>query len=303
MEQNDGSFLAVRRLSGGAIHHHRHHSSPAEVVGVSTAWIGKGLTSCVCAQGTESDGRLSFDLSPIQEECLHRLQNRIEVQYDGSNLEHQKALVALWHASFPGTELLGLVSDQWKEMGWQGKDPSTDFRSGIPSLQHLQLSIHLIYFECAIICSSGLTGVVVLYLWRIYCISLRNIHEPLSLQKSFHELLRKQNGDRALWEYPFAVAGVNITFMLIQMLDLQAAKPTSLVGAVFLNLLLENDRAFDILYCITFKLMDQKWLEMHASYMDFNVVIKSTRRQLERELLLEDIQRIQDMPSYMLLTC
>ena len=40
--------------------------------------------------------------------------------------------------------------------------------------------------------------------------------------KSFQELLRKQNGDRAIWEYPFAVAGVNITFMLIQMLDLQA---------------------------------------------------------------------------------
>jgi hypothetical protein len=60
----------------------------------------------------------------------------------------------------------------------------------------------------------------------------------------------------------------------------------------------ENDRAFDILYCITFKLMDHKWLEMHANYMDFNAVIKSTRRQLERELLLEDIQRIEDMPSY-----
>ncbi|AQK45251.1 ELMO/CED-12 family protein [Zea mays] len=271
MEQNAGSFLAVRRLSGGAIHHHRHHSSPAEVVGVSTAWLGKGL-SCVCAQRRESDVRLSFDLSPIQEECLNRLQNRIEVQYDGSNLEHQvlahqKALEALWRSSFPGTELLGLVSDQWKEMGWQGKDPSTDFRGGgFISLENL------------------------LYFSRNY-------------PKSFQELLRKQNGDRALWEYPFAVAGVNITFMLIQMLDLQAAKPTSLVGAVFLNLLLENDRAFDILYCITFKLMDQKWLEMHASYMDFNTVIKSTRRQLERELLLEDIQRIEDMPSYRFLAC
>lgn len=33
----------------------------------------------------------------------------------------------------------------------------------------------------------------------------------------------------------------------------------------------ENDRAFDILYCITFKLMDQQWLDMHATYMDFNV--------------------------------
>ena len=114
----------------------------------------------------------------------------------------------------------------------------------------------------------------------------------------------------------------------------------------------ENERAFDILYCITFKLMDQQWLDMHATYMDFNVcsffslnlknfqiatspfltlfikdpqvieepthwvlgtlahftvllnlqtVMKSTRRQLERELLIEDIQRVEDMPSYRLL--
>ncbi|XP_025824090.1 ELMO domain-containing protein A-like isoform X2 [Panicum hallii] len=284
MDQNAGSFVAVRRLSGaGAVHHHRHHSSPgtrvassltvtiftpfpfrapaAEVVGVSTAWIGRGL-SCVCAQRRDSEARLSFDLTAIQEECLHRLQNRIEVQYDSSNLEHQKALKALWRASFPGTELLGLVSDQWKDMGWQGKDPSTDFRGG----GYISLE-NLLYFS-------------------------------KNFPKSFQELLGKKNGDRALWEYPFAVAGVNITFMLIQMLELQAAKPKSLIGAVFLNLLKENDRAFDILYCITFKLMDQKWLDMHASYMDFNSVIKSTRRQLERELLLEDIQRIEDMPSY-----
>ena len=30
-----------------------------------------------------------------------------------------------------------------------------------------------------------------------------------------------------MWEYPFAVAGVNITFMLIQMLDLEAGYFTS----------------------------------------------------------------------------
>jgi hypothetical protein len=30
----------------------------------------------------------------------------------------------------------------------------------------------------------------------------------------------KKEGERATWEYPFAVAGVNISFMLIQMLDL-----------------------------------------------------------------------------------
>ncbi|OEL28563.1 ELMO domain-containing protein A [Dichanthelium oligosanthes] len=242
MDASAGSFVAVRRLSGSdRAAAAFHHSSSAEVVTGSTAWIGRGL-SCVCAQRRDSDARLSFDLTPLQE-----------------------ALQALWCASFPGTELRGLISEQWKDMGWQGKDPSTDFRGGgFISLENL------LYFA-------------------------RNF------PKSFQELLRKQNGDRAIWEYPFAVAGVNITFMLIQMLDLQAVKPRSLFGAVFLKLLSENDRAFDILYCITFKLMDQQWLDMHANYMDFNTVMKSTRRQLERELLIEDLQRIEDMPSYRLL--
>ncbi|KAF3667711.1 putative nucleolin-like isoform X1 [Capsicum annuum] len=84
----------------------------------------------------------------------------------------------------------------------------------------------------------------------------------MEVERSFQDLLQKQEGDRALWEYPFAVAGVNITFMLIQMLD---------IGA-------RNESAFDLLYCITFKLMDQQWLAMHASYMDFNtdVILKRT---------------------------
>ncbi|XP_034708438.1 ELMO domain-containing protein A-like isoform X4 [Vitis riparia] len=200
------------------------------------------------------------------EECLQRLQSRIEVSYDSSIPEHQEALRALWNASFPEEELRDLISEQWKEMGWQGKDPSTDFRGGgFISLENL------------------------LFFARNY-------------PKSFQDLLRKQEGDRALWEYPFAVAGVNITFMLIQMLDLEAVKPRSMAGAIFLKFLSENESAFDLLYCITFKLMDNQWLAMHASYMDFNTVMKSTRRQLERELLLEDVSRLEDLPSYSLLT-
>nr|GEZ06746.1 hypothetical protein [Tanacetum cinerariifolium] len=144
--------------------------------------------------------------------------------------------------------------------------------------------------------------------------------------KSFQDLLRKQEGDRAMWEYPFAVAGVNVTFMLIQMLDLEAVKPRTFVGATFLKFLSENESAFDLLYCITFKLMDHRWLAMHASYMDFNgaaiddftlcrgasfdpftyewvnAVMKSTRRQLERELLQDDVTRLEDLPSFSLLT-
>ncbi|KAJ6709906.1 ELMO DOMAIN-CONTAINING PROTEIN A-LIKE ISOFORM X1 [Salix koriyanagi] len=208
MDGRGGSFVAVRRISQGLERgNNTCHSTSAEVVAGSAAWLGRGL-SCVCAQRGEYDARPSFDLTPVQEECLQRLQSRIDVPYDSSVLDHQK---------------------------------------------------------------------------------------------SFQDLLQKREGDRSVWEYPFAVAGVNITFMLIQMLDLEAVKPRTLVGATFLKFLAENDSAFDLLYCITFKLMDHEWLTIQASYMDFNAVMKSTRCQLERELLSEDITLLEDLPSYTLL--
>lgn len=56
----------------------------------------------------------------------------------------------------------------------------------------------------------------------IYEVELIFSLRDLLMQKSFLDLLQKREGDRSVWEYPFAVAGVNITFMLIQMLDLEA---------------------------------------------------------------------------------
>ena len=40
----------------------------------------------------------------------------------------------------------------------------------------------------------------------------------------------KADGERAEWEYPFAVAGVNISYMLVQMLDLQSGEVNSITG-------------------------------------------------------------------------
>lgn len=50
--------------------------------------------------------------------------------FDASRADHQDALRALWSATYPEKKLEALISDQWKDMGWQGKDPSTDFRLG-----------------------------------------------------------------------------------------------------------------------------------------------------------------------------
>lgn len=50
-----------------------------------------------------------------------------------------------------------------------------------------------------------------------------------------------------------------------------AGTPTSLVGSRFLDLLSEDEMAFDILYCVAFQMLDAQWLAKRASYMQFNV--------------------------------
>ncbi|KAG8641469.1 hypothetical protein MANES_13G148900v8 [Manihot esculenta] len=190
------------------------------------------------------------NFTPFQEKRLKKLQERLQTPFDETRPDHQEALRSLWDAAFPDVALTGLISEQWKEMGWQGANPSTDFRT-----------------------------------------------YPVS----FRRLLFKQGGERATWEYPFAVAGINVSFMLIQMLDLQSEKPKSLPGINFVKLLGEDETAFDVLFCSAFELMDAQWLAMHASYMEFNEVLKVTREQLERELSLEDVHRIKNLPAYNLL--
>ncbi|KAI8545506.1 hypothetical protein RHMOL_Rhmol07G0045100 [Rhododendron molle] len=74
--------------------------------------------------------------------------------------------------------------------------------------------------------------------------SLENLYLGRNFPRSFQDLLLKQDRDRAMWEYPFAVAGVNITFMLIQMLDLEAVKPRTMLGATFLKFLAGGDESY-----------------------------------------------------------
>ncbi|RVX08455.1 ELMO domain-containing protein A [Vitis vinifera] len=207
-----------------------------------------------------NDKYLDYPLSPLQEQRLQRLQDRLQVPFDETRTDHQEALRALWHAAFPNIVLRGLISEQWKDMG------------------------------CKVLIHQLTSGVVVLFHSRICCFS-----------QGLIRLLFKQDGDRATWEYPFAVAGINVSFMLIQMLDLCSAKPKCLPGINFVKLLGEDEEAFDVLYCIAFEMMDAQWLAMHASYMEFNEVLQVTRTQLERELSLEDVHRIQDLPAYNLL--
>ncbi|XP_021318810.1 ELMO domain-containing protein A isoform X1 [Sorghum bicolor] len=228
-------------------------------------WFG-GLFNGSGKRRQVSAEKIVLDLTPLQEQRLQNLKERLNIPYDENRHEHQESLRALWKISFPDTELTSFVSAQWKEMGWQGMNPATDFRGcGYVSLENL------------------------LFFARTY---------P---QASFKRLMLKQQGTRATWEYPFAVAGVNISYMLIQLLELNSVRPKSLPGINFIKVLTEHEDAFDVLYCIAFEMMDAQWLAMRASYMQFKEVLEATKQQLERELSLEDLNGIHDLPACNLL--
>ena len=100
--------------------------------------------------------------------------------YNADAEEHVSYLQRLWNKAFPSTPFQ-VQSDQWKQLGFQGDVPSRDLRGDV-GLLSLRL---LVYFA-----------------------------ENDAYAHEFVHLMNKTRGSRAEWEYPFAAAAVNLTFML-----------------------------------------------------------------------------------------
>ncbi|KAG2431264.1 hypothetical protein HYH02_013397 [Chlamydomonas schloesseri] len=211
------------------------------------------------------------ELSLLQAERLQQLRDKVAERFDIASPSHQDSLRRLWNLAFSGEPCTALKTPRWKDMGWQGEDPATDFRgAGLYGLDNL--------------------------------IYLAEVHPD-----TFRRLMDKSEGTRATWEYPFAVAGLNLTWALSELLELHAPTgaaaaaaaassssdsasgqgprpPRGATGRAFLKLLAESDVAFEELYCAAYCLLDATWLEMRASYMEFNAVMKRVKGEVERAL-------------------
>lgn len=221
-------------------------------------WNSVRETIVSCLGNWLSGQSSAVRMSPIQEDRIRHLQQRIQVPYNGSNPTHQDALKQLWQHAFPDTPFISLRHQKWTDMGWQRDDPASDFRGGgFVALQNL------------------------LYLAQ---------EEPAL----FRSLLHKSHGTRSDWEYPFAVAGINLTVMLEEVIGLRDSRTAALLpdpqtsrtaaGRGFLQQLSVSECAFEELYCMAFELLDREWLSMRASYMDFPAVIGRVRKQSEAAL-------------------
>jgi len=124
--------------------------------------------------------------------CLHSLRvvslihSKImelsQTQFDKKNDDHVELLNRFWKNMKPNTTRTGgLVTDEWSEVGFQGKDPSSDFR-GMGLLGLIQLT----YF------STHRTDAAI-------------------------EILRESNHERRF--FPFAATGINMTNFVMELLS------------------------------------------------------------------------------------
>jgi len=207
-----------------------------------------------------------------QYQCL--LVNRIvsdkNASYDNTNKQHEKLLLDFWKLVFPETELENRISHQWKDLGFQGTDPKTDFRGmGVLGLkQHYYFVAH--YTD-------------------IY-------------RKIVNEQMNRAEND-----YPVAVAGINISQTLVDLLTPQEVNTEDLEKLsqeiYKLSILLSHESAFNEMYCIAFQVLNRMWDEMKASYMDFPNVLKVVRGQINdvlnnKPMNIENFQKMAFMLAH-----
>jgi len=185
--------------------------------------------------------------------------------YNSQDPRHENKLNLLWNSSFP-EEQLERISHNWGKLGFQGKDPATDFRGGgIFALDNL------LYFAT-------------------------------KYPKTYQEILQ---GKVHTETFPVAITGLNITMLLFEMLGwgMKVTKPTTsqqigaknkLIFHLFGNHVSETAIEFQEFYCIYFDLFDKEWLAMGANRMDFQTVKLKAKEKLEALLVsstMEDIKQ------------
>ena len=102
----------------------------------------EALFGCCC-------GARNQDLNKREAKYWRKFKDTMVKQYDKENPDHEYNLKQLWLKAFRGVEIENdenqdgttMVSNRWKDIGFQGKNPRTDFRGG----GHLSL-LALIYF-------------------------------------------------------------------------------------------------------------------------------------------------------------
>eukprot|EP00755_Sulcionema_specki_P009182 Sspe_Gene.6202::Locus_2090_Transcript_1_1_Confidence_1.000_Length_1224::g.6202::m.6202 len=248
-------------------HPHPHHSQPHPRNSSITSKAGKFFMGIFYSFINLLPSGLApiSDLSPAELARLRPFREYVSSRFDSDNHEHMCALRELW-AHFCPSVTLGEnhVTPKWKDFGFQGNDPATDFRGAG---------------------SFALTNL--LYLANAY-------------PQTFDRLSNRNGQTRD--QVPFAIAGINVTMMLLNLLHLTAAKTalstthdtntvsSKLARRSFCHMLMVADdsnqiedmsRIFGEVYCVAFVHLEQLWRDDGANIMQFNSVLLKCKNKMD----------------------
>lgn len=176
--------------------------------------------------------------------------------YSSANEAHEELLRRLWQCGFPGVPLTQRVTPDWIRIGFQGPDPATDFRG------------------------MGVLG-------------LQNL---LYFGEHFPDVFARLVNAQRKRDYPLACAGINVTFMLLELLQLnedsheaiKARPPFSEAWDTdmfrFFCHMFYRDSPFEDMYCFALRMLDRIFVSLDADYADFPSVVAVLRTRLQEAL-------------------
>jgi len=165
---------------------------------------------------------------------------------NGNGNEHRRLLFSFGKLCF-GENFSedDMKSAKWKSIGFQGNDPATDFRgAGVFGLENLK-----------------------------YFVGTR----PAAFKRMVE---RKVDIEYFL---PFALTGLNLTFMLTNLLQVGQSfrtplnEESSIYYQTFLDLIEQDEYAFEEIYCSLFLCLEERWNKQRVKYMDFQIILEEIK--------------------------
>lgn len=195
--------------------------------------MGKFLSSKAATLSNVLSGKMAL---PSDEAMVNLTALNIEfrTRFSPSSAEHERCLERLWGAAF-SSEPYTRISPLWMTIGFQQNDPTTDLRgSGMLALR------------CLAYMASRHT-------------------------RKWEDIISRQRlGDAS--QYPLAIAAINVTCMLGDVLGLRDGQFNPPKSA-FWELFVDGDAFFEI-FCIAMGRVDNLWLKYVTSVEEFGNVLE-----------------------------
>jgi len=225
-------------------------------------------TCCDCCRRETLRPLSSIPFRPNQYIAMKDLRRRVLIPYDPDNEEHHRLLFSFGKSIFgEHFDSKDNKSPKWTSIGFQGPDPSTDFRSaGFFGLENL------VYFA-----STQAT-------------TFRRMSEQAA-SKDIEHLL------------PLAITGLNLTYRLSILMSIRRGVHDTLtttdvrVLTAFLTLLTNDKMAFQEIYVGAFLFLEDLWTSERCRYIDFpqvlnRVLAKTVSVLLENPTTLEEFHKL-----------